>query len=67
MNIHLEGDLLIIQNANQAEYERIKCWNLTRWNRKSKQIEGPANLELLDKLADLTPLPSDVEAQLYFA
>jgi len=62
MKMALQGTTLKIIEADNVQFTVIKSWNKMKWNKKLKQLEGTADLELLDKLASIVRLPPAIEA-----
>ena len=58
MKIALEGNTLIIVNADQVQFSIIKSWNLMKWDKQKQWLRGMASLELLEKLSSITALPT---------
>ena len=63
MKMALNGSTILLVDVNSAQFAIIKSWSKMRWNAKEKQLEGTADLELLDKLAGLVRLTPSVEAR----
>lgn len=63
MQMELDGTTLILIEMTSSQFSIIKSWNKMRWNAKLKQLEGTADLELLDKLSGLVRLTPSVEAR----
>jgi len=63
MQMKLVGTTLILIEMTSSQFAIIKSWNKMRWNAKAKQLEGTADLELLDKLAGISGLPPTVAAR----
>lgn len=63
MQMKLDGTTLILIEMTSSQFSIIKSWNKMRWNAKLKQLEGTADLELLDKLSGLVRLTPSVEAR----
>lgn len=63
MQMKLDGSTLILIEMTSSQFSIIKSWNKMRWNPKEKQLEGTADLELLDKLAGLVRLGPSVETR----
>jgi hypothetical protein len=57
----LQGNTLKIIEADNVQFTVIKSWNKMRWNKSLKQLEGTADLELLDKLSGIVKLPPAIE------
>ena len=62
MKMALQGNILKIIDLDNVQFQVIKSWNKMKWNRNLKQLEGIADMELLDKLASICRLPSHIEA-----
>lgn len=63
MKMALNGSTILLVDVNSAQFAIIKSWSKMRWNAKEKQLEGTADLELLDKLSGLVRLAPSVEAR----
>ena len=63
MKMALQGNLLKIIEADNVQFTIIKSWNKMKWNKRLQQLEGTADLELLDKLASIVRLPPAIEAR----
>ena len=57
MKIALQGNTLLIKDADNVQFAVIKSWNKMRWDRKTQLLTGTADMELLDKLASIVQLP----------
>jgi len=57
----LQGTTLRIKDADNVQFTVIKSWNKMRWVKKLQELQGTADLELLDRLAGLVRLPPDVD------
>lgn len=62
MKMALQGNTLKIIEIDSVHFSVIKSWNKMKWNKSLKQLEGIADMELLDKLAGICRLPSAIEA-----
>ena len=58
MKIALNGNTLIIVDADPVQFSDIKSWGLMKWNKQKKWLQGTASLELLEKLSSITTLPT---------
>ncbi len=58
MKIALNGNILIVTDADQVQFSIIKSWNLMKWDKQHKWLKGTAGLELLEKLSSITALPT---------
>lgn len=61
MKMALQGTTLKIVEADNVQFTIIKSWNKMKWNKKLQQLEGIADMELLDKLASIVRLPASIE------
>lgn len=63
MKMGLKGTTLILAEVDNAQFTVIKSWRKMKWDAKTQQLTGIADLELLDKLAGLVKLPPRVEVR----
>lgn len=61
MKMRLKDNVLIVVEADSVQFTIIKSWNKMRWNKKRQQLEGTADMELLDKLSSIVHLPPSIE------
>ena len=61
MKMALQGTTLRIKDADNVQFTVIKSWNKMRWVKKLQELQGTADLELLDRLAGLVRLPPNIE------
>lgn len=61
MKMALNGATLRIKDIDKVRFATIKSWNKMRWIGKVQELQGTADLELLDRLAGLVRLPPDVD------
>ena len=61
MKMALQGNTLRIKDADNVQFTVIKSWNKMRWVKKLQELQGTADLELLDRLAGLVRLPPNIE------
>lgn len=59
----LENGTLIVAEVDSTQYAIIKSWNMMRWNKQTKWLEGAATGELLDRLASMVRLPEQIETE----
>lgn len=57
MKMALQGNTLKIIEADNVQFTIIKSWNKLKWDKKTQQLTGIADMELLDKLASIVKLP----------
>ena len=62
MKMKLQGNILLIKEANNTQFTAIKSWNKMTWDKESQTLQGVADLEILDRLASLVRLPPAVES-----
>ena len=63
MKMKMENAQLIVADVDSSRYAIIKSWNLMRWNKGMQWLEGPATMELLDRMAKLVRLPEQIESE----
>lgn len=61
MKMALQGTILRIKDADNVQFTVIKSWNKMRWVKKLQELQGTADLELLDRFAGLVRLPPDID------
>ena len=61
MKMKLQGNILLIKEANNTQFTAIKSWNKMKWDKKTQTLRGAADLELLDKLSSIVRLPPAAE------
>lgn len=57
MKMALQGNTLKIIEADNVQFTIIKSWGKMKWDKKTQQLTGTADMELLDKLASIVKLP----------
>lgn len=57
-----DGQVLVIE-ADNVQFQIIKSWSRMRWNRSERMFYGPADADLLNRLAGLVRLPAPIEAE----
>lgn len=63
MKIKMEDGYIYIIEANITQTEILKSWMQLKWDKKMRWWKGAVNLELLDKLSRLIPLPDVIKAE----
>lgn len=56
-------EFILIKDADEAQFSVIKSWGRMKLDKKMQCLFGHASLDLLDKLAELTPLSVAAEKQ----
>ena len=57
MKMTLQGNTLIIADADNVQFGTITSWGKMKWDKKTQRLIGTADIELLDKLASIVRLP----------
>ncbi len=63
MKMALKNGQILIKDADKMQFTIIKSWNKMRWIKAEQMLSGPAESELLNKLAGLVRLPPVIEAE----
>lgn len=63
MKMALKDGQILIKDADNLQFSVIKSWNKMKWVRSEQMLCGPADGELLNKLAGLVRLPEHIEAE----
>ena len=63
MRMALKNGQILIKDADNMQFTIIKSWNKMRWNKAEQMLQGPADMELLNKLAGLVRLPESIEKE----
>lgn len=63
MKMALKNGQLMIKDADNMQFTIIKSWNKMKWSKAEQMLYGPADGELLNKLAGLVRLPEIIEAE----
>lgn len=63
MKIALKDGQILIRDANSTQLQIIKSWGKMQWSRVTQTFSGPADRELLDRLAGLVKLPEPMERE----
>lgn len=63
MKIALKDGQILIRDANSTQFQIIKSWGKMQWSRVTQTFSGPADRELLDRLAGLVKLPEPMERE----
>lgn len=63
MKMALKDGEILIKDADNMQFMIIKSWNKMKWNKTEQMLRGPADGELLNKLAGLVKLPANIEAE----
>lgn len=63
MKMALKDGQILIKEADNNQFLIIKSWNKMKWSKAEQMLYGPADIELLNKLAGLVRLPGPIEAR----
>lgn len=63
MRMALKDGQILIKDADNMQFTIIKSWNKMKWSKAEQMLCGPADAELLNKLASLVRLPGPIEAE----
>lgn len=61
MKMALKDNQILIKEADNNQYMIIKSWQKMKWSKAQQMLYGPADAELLNKLAGLVALPPVIE------
>lgn len=63
MKMALKDGQILIKDADDLQFTIIKSWNKMKWSKAEQMLHGPADGELLNKLAGMVRLPANIEAE----
>jgi len=63
MKMALKGGQIMIKDADNMQFTIIKSWNKMKWSKTEQMLYGPADAELLNRLAGLVRLPELIEKE----
>lgn len=63
MKMAMKEGQILIKDADNTQFTIIKSWGKMKWNRAERMFYGPAEIELLNKLAGIVRLPGPIEAE----
>ena len=63
MKMALKDGEILIKDADNIQFTIIKSWNKMRWSKAEQILRGPADGELLNKLAEMVRLPITLEVE----
>lgn len=63
MKMAMKDGLILIKEADNVQFTIIKSWGKMKWSRATQTLSGPADHELLNKLAGIVVLPKSIEEQ----
>lgn len=63
MKMAMKDGQILIKDADNTQFTIIKSWGKMKWSRAERMFYGPAEIELLNKLAGIVRLPGPIEAE----
>lgn len=63
MKMAMRDGQILIKDADNMQFSILKSWNKMRWSKAEQMLYGPADGELLNRLAGLVRLPANIEAE----
>lgn len=63
MKMAMKDGQILIREADNVQFTIIKSWGKMKWSRQTQTLSGPADIELLNRLAGLVNLPPSIEAE----
>lgn len=63
MKMALKDGQILIKDADDMQFTIIKSWNKMKWSKAEQMLHGPADGELLNRLAGMVRLPANIEAE----
>jgi len=61
MKMALKDGQILIKEADNNQFLIIKSWSKMKWSKAEQMLYGPADIELLNKLAGIVRLPGPIE------
>ena len=56
MKMAMKNGKILIREADSVQFAIIKSWGKMKWSRQRQELSGPADIELLNKLAGIVKL-----------
>lgn len=63
MKMAMKNGRILIREADNVQFTIIKSWGKMKWSRQKQELSGPADIDLLNKLAGIVKLPPSIEAE----
>lgn len=63
MKMAMKDGQILIKDADNTQFAVIKSWNKMKWSKAERMFYGPAEIELLNKLASIVRLPAPIEEE----
>lgn len=63
MKMAMKNGKILIREADSVQFAIIKSWGKMKWSRQRQELSGPADIELLNKLAGIVKLPQSIETE----
>lgn len=61
MKMALKDGQVLIKEADNNQFLIIKSWGKMKWSKAEQMLYGPADIELLNRLAGIVRLPAPIE------
>ena len=65
MKMAMKDGQILIREADNVQFTIIKSWGKMKWSRQTQTLSGPADIELLNRLAGLVNLPPSIEVVIH--
>lgn len=63
MKMAMKDGQILIRDADNVQFTIIKSWGKMKWSKANQMLTGPADIELLNRLAGIVNLPHAIEAE----
>lgn len=63
MKMAMKDGQILIREADNVQFTIIKSWGKMKWSKANQMLTGPADIELLNRLAGIVNLPPAIEAE----
>ena len=63
MKMAMKDGQILIREADNVQFTIIKSWGKMKWSRQTQTLSGPADIELLNRLAGLVNFPPSLEGE----
>lgn len=63
MKMAMKDGQILIREADNVQFTIIKSWGKMKWSKANQMLSGPADIELLNRLAGIVNLPPAIETE----
>lgn len=63
MKIGIKEGQILIKEVTNTQFAIINSWGKMRWSKAEKMLYGAVEIELLNKLSEIIPLPEPIESE----